>query len=60
MEQKWNVDTKVRLRDWHERIEGDDTIGFEGDITISLTDRLETILQLRDVQDLAVTRMYEV
>ncbi len=60
MGQKYCGDTKVRLRDWHERVEGDDTIGSEGDITISLTDRLEMILQLRDVQDLAVTRMYEV
>lgn len=58
MGEKWNAATTIRLRDWHERIE--DTDRAEGDITISLTDRLETILNLRDVQDLSVPRFYAV
>lgn len=58
MGEKWNAATRVRLRDWQERIE--DAEGAEDDITISLTDRLETILYLRDIQDLAVPRSYAV
>lgn len=57
MGEKWNAES-VRLRDWQERTDGDDTI--ELDTTISLTDRIETILNLRDVQDLAVPRIYGV
>ena len=52
-------DTDVRLRGWDERIEDDEVIDLEN--TISIPDRLEAILQLRDVQDLAdVPRMYAV
>ena len=58
MGQKWNTTTSVRLRDWQERI--DDTDEAESDITISIVDRVETILNLRDVQDLAVPRSYAV
>ena len=58
MGEKWNADMSVRLRDWQERIE--DTDGAESDITISITDRLEMILNLRDIQDLAVPRFYAV
>lgn len=53
MSEKWDVDTNIRLRDWSERTDDDKTP--EGDITIIL-DRLETIMQLRDVQDLAPPR----
>ena len=58
MGQKWDTTMSVRLRDWQERI--DDTDGAETDITITITDRLETILTLRDVQNLAAPRSYAV
>ena len=58
MGKKWNANTSVRLRDWQERIEDSDSA--ECDITLFLTDRIETILNLRDVQDLTVSRLYAV
>ena len=58
MGEKWNTTMTVRLRDWQERI--DDADETESEITISITDRIETILNLRDVQDLAAPRLYAV
>ena len=54
---KWGHTTDVRPRDWRERTE--DSQETE-DVTISLADRLETILYLRDVQDLSVPRSYAI
>ena len=58
MGKKWGHATNIRPRDWKERTE--DTDGTENDITISLADRLETILYLRDIQDDSVPRSYAV
>ncbi len=55
---KWGHTTDVRPRDWRERTE--DTDGAEIDITISLADRLETILYLRDLQDHSEPRSYAI
>ena len=54
----WDTDTDVRLRGWDERTEEDEPIDLE--LAISIPDRLDAILQLRDVQDLTDPRMYAV
>jgi hypothetical protein len=52
----WDIDTEVRVRGWNERTDEDQVVDLE--IAESIPDRLEAILQLRDVQDLTdVPRM---
>lgn len=58
METNWEKDADVRVRGWNERIEEEGPMDLE--VTISIPDRLEAILQLRDVQDLTEPRMYAV